>query len=93
MAIEFEWDSRKANRNLRKHGVSFEEAVSAFGDPLGLTIADLHHSDEEDRFVMLGQSQRNRLIVVIFTDRAEKIRIVSARKATPKERRDYEEGP
>jgi uncharacterized protein len=92
MGLEFEWDSRKAKRNLRKHGVSFEEAISVFGDPLALTIADPFHSEDEDRFVVLGGSQRSRLIVVIFTDRGDRIRIISARKATRHERRDYEEG-
>jgi len=93
MGLKFEWDSGKASSNLRKHGVSFEEAVSVFGDPLALTIADPLHSEEEDRSITLGWSQENRLIVVVFTDRDDKIRIISARKATRQERRDYEEGP
>jgi uncharacterized DUF497 family protein len=92
MGLEFEWDQDKAKRNLRKHGVSFEEASSVFGDPLALTIPDPLHSQEEDRFITLGESHRRRLVVVASTDRGDKIRIISARVATRRERRDYEEG-
>jgi uncharacterized protein len=92
MSLEFEWDKDKAKRNLKKHGVSFEEASSTFGDPLALTIPDPLHSEEEDRFVNLGESGRRRLLVVVFTDRGDRIRIISARLATPRERKDYEEG-
>ena len=92
MTLEFEWDEGKAKRNLKKHGVSFEEASSTFADPLALTIPDPLHSEEEDRFITLGESHRRRLLVVVSTDRANKVRIVSARVATRRERKDYEEG-
>ncbi len=92
MGLAFEWDTAKARQNVRKHGVSFEEASTVFADPLALTIDDPLHSDEEDRFITLGESQRRRLLVVVFTDRGERIRIISARVATRRERKDYEEG-
>ncbi|HYT90316.1 MAG TPA: BrnT family toxin [Gemmataceae bacterium] len=92
MSLAFEWDEKKARTNLKKHGVSFEEAATVFGDPLSLTIGDPVHSEEEDRFVTLGESDRGRLLVVVSTDRGEKIRIISARVATRRERTDYEEG-
>lgn len=92
MGLVFEWDKNKASQNLNKHGVSFEEASTVFGDPLSRTIADPLHSDDEDRFIILGESHLSRLVVVVFTDRGEKIRIVSARRATRRERKDYEEG-
>ena len=90
--MEFAWDSEKAQSNLAKHGLSFDEAATAFGDPLSLTIPDPDHSDDEDRFVLLGESYAGRLVVVVFTERGERIRIISARIATPRERRAYEEG-
>jgi uncharacterized protein len=92
MSLEFEWDEAKARKNVKKHGVSFEEASTVFGDPMARTIHDPQHSDEEDRFVILGQSHRPRLLVVSFTDRGRKIRIISAREASRRERKDYEEG-
>jgi uncharacterized DUF497 family protein len=92
MGLQFEWDSGKAKRNRTKHGVTFEEASTVFADPLARTIHDPQHSDEEDRYVILGESNRMRLLVVCFTDREEKIRIISARLATRRERRDDEEG-
>jgi uncharacterized protein len=92
MSLEFEWDEDKAKKNLNKHDVSFEEASSVFGDPLALTIPDPLHSKEEDRFITLGESHRRRLLVVVSTDRGDKIRIISARVATRRERKDYEEG-
>ena len=88
----FEWDDDKAKQNIRKHGVSFEEASSVFADPLALTIPDPLHSEEEDRFVTLGESHRRRLVVVASTDRGAAVRIISARVATRRERKDYEEG-
>ncbi len=91
MSLEFEWDERKAKTNLRKHGISFEEAISVFVDPLSSTIFDPLHSNDEDRFVIIGSSLQRRLLVVIFTDRDETIRIISARRATRHERKDYEE--
>jgi len=92
MGLDFDWDDKKAKRNLKKHGVSFEEASTVFRDPLARTIDDPLHSDEEDRFVSLGESRRQRLLVVVFTERGGKIRIISARVATRHERKDYEEG-
>ena len=95
MALRFEWDPDKARRNLHKHGVSFEEAASAFEDELSLTLPDPTHSVGEERFVLLGRTSRGRIVVVAFTDRDEDIatiRIISARLADRGERHDYEEG-
>lgn len=92
MALTFEWDDSKAQQNVKKHGVSFEEASTVFSDPLSLTIRDPEHSREEDRYIMLGESRRQRLLVVAFTERETRIRIISARVANPRERKDYEEG-
>jgi uncharacterized protein len=89
--LEFEWDTRKAVSNLAKHGVSFEEAATVFGDPLGRIVADPRHSVEEQRLVLLGLSRDGRLLVVMFVDRGEAIRIISARGPTRRERRDYGE--
>jgi len=93
MGLVFEWDDRKAEANVHKHGVSFEEASTVFADALALTVFDPLHSEDEDRYVTLGRSQRQRLLVVVFTDREDRIRIISARVATRRERKDYEEGP
>jgi len=90
--MNFEWDYKKAAVNLAKHGISFEEAATAFGDPLSMTISDPDHSEEEDRFIILGITYKGRLVVVAHTERDETIRIISARIATKAERRDYEEG-
>ena len=90
MDLRFEWDEAKAIANLHKHGVSFEEAQTVFGDPATKTIFDDQHSDLEDRFIDIGLSVSGRLLVVIYTENAERIRIISCRKATPKERRQYE---
>ncbi len=92
MGLEFEWDRDKAKTNRKKHGVSFEEASTVFADPLALTIHDPMHSDEEDRYVTIGESNRRRLLVVVFTDRDDRIRIISATTTTRQERKDYEEG-
>lgn len=89
--IEFEWDPRKADSNLRKHGVSFTEAGTIFGDELAITVSDPDHSKEEDRFITIGWSDRRRLLIVSHTDRADKVRIISARELTKAERREYEE--
>ncbi len=89
--LEFEWDQRKAARNLRNHGVGFEEASTVFGDPLSSTVADTAHSSNEDRFVIIGLSDGQRLLVVIHTVRGARIRIISARSATNEERYQYEE--
>lgn len=91
MGLTFEWDERKAVANRRKHGVGFDEAMTAFGDPLSSTIPDPAHSDEEDRFVLIGESERGRLVVVVHVERGESIRIISARPATAGERRDHEQ--
>jgi hypothetical protein len=88
--VEFEWDVEKAASNLSKHGVSFLEAMSVFGDPLEVVIPDPVHSAAEFRFLSLGRSQRGRLLVVSYTERRERVRIISARDATPRERRQYE---
>jgi uncharacterized DUF497 family protein len=91
VGLEFEWDPQKAAANLAKHGVSFEEAGTAFGDPLGRIVADPRHSSDEDRFVLLGLSRDRRLLTVMYVERGETIRIISARLATRRERRDNEE--
>jgi uncharacterized protein len=91
MGFVFEWDDKKASLNLAKHGVSFDEACTVFGDPLAITIDDPLHSEDEERFVTLGYSHRGRLLVIIFVERRENIRIISARLATRHERKDYEE--
>ncbi len=93
MDLEFEWDQDKAASNKKKHGISFEEAATVFGDPLAAIFDDPVHSQEEHREIVIGHSTRNRLLVICFTERAEAIRIISARRATKQERRDYEENP
>lgn len=90
--MQFEWDPRKAAANQTKHGVSFEEAISIFGDPLATTVPDPNHSQGEERFVTTGLSTRQRVLVVWHTDRGEIIRIIGAREATPRELRIYESG-
>lgn len=92
MSLQFEWDRRKAKQNHRKHGVSFEEAATTFADPQSLTVSDPGHSMDEDRFVLLGLSYRGRLLVVVHTERGDRFRIISARRATPSERKQYGEG-
>jgi uncharacterized DUF497 family protein len=90
--MRFEWDAAKARANLRKHGVSFEEASTVFYDELAGTGADPDHSLGEARFVTFGMSAEKRLLVVAHADHGDTIRIISARRATPPERRIYEEG-
>jgi uncharacterized DUF497 family protein len=90
--MHFEWDPAKSARNLRKHGVSFEEASSVFYDPLAVTGADPDHSEGGERLVTFGVSPAGRLLVVFHTERVEAIRIISARIATQSERHIYEEG-
>ncbi|MEJ7700444.1 MAG: BrnT family toxin [Pyrinomonadaceae bacterium] len=87
----FEWNPEKAAINQRKHGISFEEAETIFSDPFSLTIPDPLHSVEENRFTIIGFSDQQRYLVVVHTDRSDKIRIISARLATPIERRKYEQ--
>jgi len=89
--MDFEWDREKATNNLEKHGVSFEEAATAFGDPLSSTILDPDSSDDEERYVLIGQAFSGRLVVVVHTDRRESARLISARLATRSERRSYEQ--
>ena len=91
MGLTFIWDKKKAAANLRKHGVAFEEAAAAFGDTLSLTTFDPDHSNDEDRFILLGASNRGRLLVVAHTEQSDTIRIISARLATRGERKIYEE--
>jgi uncharacterized protein len=93
MAIRFDWDARKDRRNQRKHGVGFDEASTVFAETLSITIPDPEHSDDEERWVTMGFSHRQRLLVVVHTeDDQEIVRIISARPADPDERREYEEG-
>jgi uncharacterized DUF497 family protein len=87
--VEFEWDPEKEQANIRKHGVNFTEAATVFGDPLELTISDPDHSIGEYRFLSMGHSIRNRILVVSYTERENRIRIISARTASPKERRQH----
>jgi len=88
--LTFEWDKNKAHSNLHRHKVPFEEASTAFKDTLSLTIDDPLHSQDENRLILLGMSYKNRLLVVIHTERDNNIRIISARKASKKERSLYE---
>ncbi len=92
MMMEFEWDEEKAETNLSKHGVSFDEARTVFDDPLYLDFYDPDHSEAEDRFIIVGQSQQRRLLIVSYTERRDKIRVISAREATQIEKDAYEEG-
>jgi uncharacterized DUF497 family protein len=91
MPLSFEWDENKARTNLAKHGVSFEDASTVFGDPMSITIPDPAHSQAEDRWIILGHSQRGRLLVVVHTERGDNLRIISARPASRRERKQYEE--
>lgn len=90
--MRFEWNPQKATTNLRKHGISFEEATTVFEDDLSLTGEDPDHSVTEDRLVTFGLSNKGRLLVVSHTDRQDRIRIISARPATRSERKLYEFG-
>ncbi len=92
MPLRFEWSPEKDAGNRAKHGVSFEEASTVFEDPLGRIADDPRHSAAEQRYVLLGHSGRHRLLAVMFTDRGEAIRLISARRATRRERREHEEG-
>lgn len=86
----FEWDDAKAARNLRIHGVDFQEAKTVFEDPFAITIPDDLHSEDEPRWIILGLSLLARVLLVVHTERKERIRIISARNATPAERFQYE---
>lgn len=87
----FEWNEAKARTNLAKHGISFDEASTVFGDPLSVTVHDPLHSRHEDRFVTVGVSVANKMLVIVHVDRGQRVRIISARTATPQERRQYED--
>jgi len=91
MQTLFEWDRRKAEANLYKHGVSFEEAQTVFTDPLAITMPDPDHSENEERFIDVGMSDNQRVLVVGYTERGQRIRLIHARRATPGERKRYEE--
>ncbi|EFI35420.1 protein of unknown function DUF497 [Desulfonatronospira thiodismutans ASO3-1] len=91
MGLLFEWDSKKARLNLKRHGVSFDEASTAFHDPLSQTVEDPLHPGNEERFVLIGRSIQGRLLVIVHMDRGERIQIISARLATNNERVRYEE--
>jgi uncharacterized protein len=88
--MQWQWDTNKADSNIQKHGVSFEEAVTVFGDPLAVTVDDPDHSIGEARFVTIGFSNLQRLLVVCHTEREQAVRLISARLATRRERRTYE---
>lgn len=90
--MEFEWDPIKADANLRKHGVSFDEAATVLADPLSITVADPDHSQEEDRLITVGISFNRRLLLVAHTERGTTIRLISARELTATERIAYERG-
>jgi len=92
MKLSFEWDEEKAEANLKKHRVSFDEAATVFTDPLSLTIPDPGYSAGEQRFIDIGSSDKSRVLVVVYTERGSNLRLVSCRKATPLERKLYEEG-
>ncbi|CUS04355.2 conserved protein of unknown function [Candidatus Promineifilum breve] len=89
--MKTEWDTRKADRNVRKHGVDFDEAATVFLNPLALIFTDEWHSEVEERELIIGHSGDGRLLVVCFTARGESVRIISARQATAKEQKGYEE--
>ncbi len=91
MALTFEWDENKALENYRKHGIDFEEAKTVFNDPSATTIYDPDHSINEDRFIDLGRSSKERILVVVYTERNETIRLISSRMATKRECWRYEE--
>jgi uncharacterized protein len=90
--MKFEWDKDKAAANLRKHGVSFEEASTVWDDYFNIELFDHGRSFEENRFLMIGESSEKRSLIISFTERENRVRIISARELTPKERRDYEHG-
>jgi len=90
MPLTFEWDSRKARSNLAKHGVGFQEASTIFGDPLSLTIPDPEHSLSEERYITVGRAFSVKFLVVVHTERGDNIRIISARRASRRERKFYE---
>jgi uncharacterized DUF497 family protein len=90
--MQFEWDENKAKRNLSKHGVSFEEAKTVFDDPLYIDFYDPDHSKAEERYLIVGESNQGRVLIVSYTERGNSIRLISAREVTRTEREAYEEG-
>jgi uncharacterized protein len=90
--MQFEWDEEKAESNAKKHGVSFEEAQTVWEDYFNIEFFDPVHSVEEPRFLIVGESEAERLLIVAFTERDNRVRIINARELTPKERREYEHG-
>ena len=90
--MEFEWAENKAKTNLSKHGVSFDEAKTVFDHLFYIDFYDPDYSDDEDRYIIIGESQQRRLLIVSYTERKDKIRLISAREVTKREREDYEEG-
>ena len=92
MGVTIEWDPAKDEANRREHGVSFREAISAFMDPLSITIPDPDHSVGEERYLLLGENHKGQLLVVSHTDSQDRIRIISVRKANRRERKEYEQG-
>ncbi len=92
MKLNFEWDEEKAQVNLKKHRVSFEEAMTVFVDPLSMTISDPDHSVNEFRYIDVGRSEKGRVLLVVYAERGSNIRLISCRKATHSERRRYEDG-
>lgn len=90
--MTYEWDEVKAQLNIAKHGVSFDEAVSVFGDDYGIVVFDNEHSNDEERFYLIGMSIKERILIVVHCQRdIDTIRIISARKATSKEKKQYKE--
>jgi len=90
--VGFEWNREKRTRNLRNHGIDFSESTEAFDDPLGRIRSDPDHSRDEHRFILIGSSKRGRVLLTVFAERGSEIRIISSRRATRREVRDYEEG-
>ncbi len=90
--MRFEWNESKAGQNLTKHGVSFEEAKTVFDDPLYVDFYDPDHSEDEERYLIVGESNRGRLLIVSYTERGDSMRLISAREVTRSEREAYEEG-
>ncbi len=90
--MDFEWNPRKADSNNKRHGVSFDEASAVFGDVLSITYPDPEHSDQEERYIIIGLSKKNRVLVISHVYRGESIRIISARQATKREQTFYERG-
>ena len=88
--MAFEWHPPKAHSNLEKHGVSFEEAATVFEDPFAEFLPDMRHSVSEDRYICLGTSDQRKFLIIVFTEREDTVRIISAREMTPRERRAYE---